>query len=327
MKKLNFKLILTPLFICIIMKGFCQTNIDLGRIFQSDLEKDNKERYEKNFGNLKTPKPVKLIDNPDFSKLVEKVNNENSKSVNQNKVSQSIEKKEDPFEALRNTANSIEPNSGNAMNSTERYNLKPDENGNYPEEKLASGALGFNTNESMAQNEKKYKDEGYNISYKHKDSTILGIIFTLLLIIVAIIIFKDSFGNKFSDIKIDTTLKNSSNLIEKYNSALYYFNKPNYKKSLAILDDILQKNPDYLAAKKTKLSILNITGDYFEFEKIANGLIIEETDNNYVFNNLQKENFSTEEQSNIFFTIAKAKELNGNLKAAEALKKSVINLF
>lgn len=79
--------------------------------------------------------------------------------------------------------------------------IHPDENGNYPQEKYAHGALGYDLTKSLDGNEQMYKEAGYTMSYSIKDSTIYGIIIGVVISIILLILgmsVKENNKNKFT---------------------------------------------------------------------------------------------------------------------------------
>lgn len=79
--------------------------------------------------------------------------------------------------------------------------VQKDENGNYPQDKYAHGALGYDLTKSLDGNEQMYKEAGYTMSYSIKDSTIFGIIIGVIISIILLILgmsVKENNKNKFT---------------------------------------------------------------------------------------------------------------------------------
>jgi tetratricopeptide (TPR) repeat protein len=143
--------------------------------------------------------------------------------------------------------------------------------------------------------------------------------------VLGIIFFSLLFGGinyvkgKFSESNAQKIILNSNNPIELYKCSLQYFEKQEYQKTLPFLNKALGINPNYLEAKKLKMTALITIGDLFEFEKEASNLIFI-SEGKYFFENTQKQNFREDEQAAIFFNLAKAKKMNGEQILADYLK-------
>lgn len=184
-------LLLTLILYCpLLSKG----QINVSDILQADADKDYKARQDSLFGNLKMPiNTMKDEYDPEKGYSKKTIDNETGNAHNSTPPPTSQELIDYAIEHYK-------PEQAKNMFPPTVY-LDPDANGDYPEKKFTNGLLGYDLTKSISENEERYKNAGYTISYSIKDSTIIGVIIGVVIIIILLFLgisIKENNKNKFT---------------------------------------------------------------------------------------------------------------------------------